>query len=340
MRSILCLFLLMSSSAFASDLTGKFGVGANVGFPIPSFGNAFNDVADPEYSVGIHGRYNFTSHWGIEVGYSRMEFKHSSMKFDNGNVLALYRTAGSNDFTYVVGAGLAATKIKNFSPSNIKLSGLLRAGIEANLTSNLVLGAHVDYQYVSKILGDMPGSRAHVISPVVGVTWYFGASDVKTFVTKAKEEIKEMTAANTDSDKDGVMDSEDKCPNTKPNTKVNGFGCALEEKAEIRVNVEFLPGKSNIRSEYNAQMQELADFMNKYPDLKVEVQGHTDTSGSLALNTKLSQDRANSVMKALVNLGIAKDRLTAKGYGPTQPIADNSTAEGKQKNRRVVVLVK
>lgn len=340
MRSILCLVLMMSSQAFASDLAGKFGIGANIGFPVPSFGNAFNDVADGEYSVGINGRYNFTSNFGLEVGYSRMEFKHSPLKFDNGNVLALYRTAGADDFSFVVGAGLAATKIKNFSPSNIKLSSLLRAGIEANLTENLVLNAHVDYQYVSKMMGDMPGSRAHVISPVVGVTWYFGKDQVAAAVAEVKKEVKHVVASNTDSDNDGVMDSEDKCPNTKTGAKVNGFGCAVEEKAEIRVNVEFLPGKSNVRPEFNEQIKEVADFMKKYTDVKVEVQGHTDTSGSAALNNKLSQARANAVMNAVVISGISKDRLTAKGYGSSKPIADNSTAEGKQKNRRVLVLVK
>lgn len=344
MKSLLCLLSLITTSAFASDLTGKFGIGANVGYPIPVFGNAFNRAADPEFGFGVYGRYNFTSKLGLELGYSRSNFQDTSLRLENINALALYRTAGAEDFTFVLGAGLAATKIKNYNPSNIKLSGLVRAGIEADLASNLVLGLHVDYQYVSKILGDMPGSRAHVVTPAVALTWYFGANEVKTAVvetvTKTKEEVKKVVAENIDSDNDGVVDSEDKCPNTKAGTKVNAYGCAVDEKAEFRINVEFETGKSVIRSEYNSQIEDLANFMKKHPTTKVEVQGHTDTTGSAALNTKISQKRADAVMNALVKHGIAKNRLTAKGYGPAHPIADNSTEEGRQQNRRVVIAVK
>lgn len=340
MKSLLCLLSLISTTAFAGDLTGKFGIGANVGYPIPVFGNAFNRAADAEIGFGVHGRYHFTSNLGVELGYSRSEFQDTSLKFDNINVLALYRTAGADNFSFVLGAGLAATKIKNYHPSNIKLSTLVRAGLEYDLTSSLVLGAHVDYQYVSKILGDMPGSRAHVVAPTVALTWYFGASDVQAAATKVTTEVKKVVAENSDSDNDGVMDSEDKCPNTKPNTQVNGYGCAVEEKAEFRINVEFETGKSTIKPEFNSQVEDLANFMKKFPTTKVEVQGHTDTTGSANLNTKLSQKRAEAVRNAVIKFGVAKDRLTAKGYGPSHPIADNSTEEGKQKNRRVVILVK
>lgn len=340
MKSFLCLLIAVSSSVFASDLTGKFGIGANVGYPIPVFGNAFNSAADAETGLGIYGRYNFSSKLGLEVGFSRSNFEDTSVKFNNLNVLGLYRTHGAENFTFVLGAGLAGTQIKNYSPKSIKLSTLLRAGIEADITSNLVFGAHVDYQYVSKLLGDMPGSRAHVITPTLALTWYFGAAEVRNAVAVVKNEVKEVVAANTDSDNDGVLDSEDKCPSTKPNTKVNGYGCAVEEKAEFTMNVEFQSGKSTIGSQYNSQIEDLANFMKKHAQTKVEVQGHTDTSGSAAINTKLSQKRAEAVMNAVVKMGVAKDRLTAKGYGPSQPIADNSTQEGKQKNRRVVISVK
>ena len=67
----------------------------------------------------------------------------------------------------------------------------------------------------------------------------------------------------------------------------------------------------------------------------VEVQGHTDTTGSAAINRTLSKGRAESVRKYLVGKGVAKGRLTAKGYGPDVPIADNATPEGREQNRRV-----
>ncbi len=74
-------------SASASDLSGKFGAGLSVGYPIPSFGNNFNDAADPEYAAGIHGRYHFTSKFGVELGYLHSKFKDVDTQFDSGNFL-------------------------------------------------------------------------------------------------------------------------------------------------------------------------------------------------------------------------------------------------------------
>ena len=80
--------------------------------------------------------------------------------------------------------------------------------------------------------------------------------------------------------------------------------------------------------------------MNKYPQTKVVIEGHTDSVGSAALNKKLSQKRANSVRDYLIKkLDINKDRLTAKGYGKDKPIASNKTAEGRTTNRRIQAAI-
>jgi OOP family OmpA-OmpF porin len=75
--------------------------------------------------------------------------------------------------------------------------------------------------------------------------------------------------------------------------------------------------------------------MKANPDVKVEIQGHTDSRGSLALNERLSQQRAEAVRDYLIGQGIAAERLTARGYGPHNPIASNETADGRAQNRRV-----
>jgi outer membrane protein OmpA-like peptidoglycan-associated protein len=80
----------------------------------------------------------------------------------------------------------------------------------------------------------------------------------------------------------------------------------------------------------------VADVLQAHVELvRLEVQGHTDSTGSKALNQRLSQARADAVMNALVSRGVEKGRLTAKGYGQDMPIADNTSEEGRQKNRRV-----
>jgi len=140
-----------------------------------------------------------------------------------------------------------------------------------------------------------------------------------------------------DSDKDGVPDYLDKCPGTPIGTPVDKDGCPiLPQKVSIALRVEFDTGKADIKSKYHEEIGKVADFMKKYPTATGTIVGHTDNVGKAEMNQALSQRRAESVMSYLVQkFGIAPDRLSAKGYGLTQPIADNKTAEGRQKNRRV-----
>jgi outer membrane protein OmpA-like peptidoglycan-associated protein len=87
-------------------------------------------------------------------------------------------------------------------------------------------------------------------------------------------------------------------------------------------------------------MEEIADVLQRNPDLKkVEVQGHTDNTGTPEINNKLSQDRADSVRTWLVDHGIAGDRLIAKGYGATRPLAPNVTPANRERNRRVQFVI-
>ncbi|TAF94305.1 MAG: OmpA family protein, partial [Bacteroidetes bacterium] len=76
------------------------------------------------------------------------------------------------------------------------------------------------------------------------------------------------------------------------------------------------------------------------PDVLLDIEGHTDNTGSKALNQRLSQQRAETVKRYLTELGVDAKRMTAKGFGDAQPIADNASAEGRQQNRRVVLTLK
>ncbi|MFI5311137.1 MAG: OmpA family protein [Gemmatimonadales bacterium] len=79
-------------------------------------------------------------------------------------------------------------------------------------------------------------------------------------------------------------------------------------------------------------------YLKEHPDLRVEVQGHTDAKGSDEYNQKLSERRADAVMARLVSQGIATSRITTRGYGKSQPVADNRTEAGRALNRRVVLV--
>lgn len=104
-------------------------------------------------------------------------------------------------------------------------------------------------------------------------------------------------------------------------------------------NIYFETGKAIIKTAFSSDLEKLVRFLKDNPETKLEIQGHTDSTGSLSFNNRLSQQRAESVVKYLVNNNIENHRLSAKGYGPLKPVADNNTEEGRTKNRRVEMKV-
>ena len=104
-------------------------------------------------------------------------------------------------------------------------------------------------------------------------------------------------------------------------------------------NIFFDYDKATLRPESYPELNKLVDLLNKYPEMAIEISGHTDSDGSDEYNLNLSQNRANSCRQYVVDQGVSEDRITSKGYGETQPIASNDTEEGKQTNRRVQFTV-
>jgi len=166
-----------------------------------------------------------------------------------------------------------------------------------------------------------------------------------------------------DSDGDGVVDYLDKCPGTPAGAKVDAVGCeikapapapvpiapvpapsvmeqAIVEKGRATLDIKFKTGKADIQPQYHAELAKFADIMKRHPDLNVTIEGHTDSVGDAAYNQKLSQRRADSVSRYLsTKLGVDAKRLSSKGFGESKPIADNKTAAGRLKNRRVEAAV-
>lgn len=101
------------------------------------------------------------------------------------------------------------------------------------------------------------------------------------------------------------------------------------------IDVEFDTNKSDIKPQYHGELKKVADFLAEFPKAKGVIEGHTDSVGDKASNMKLSQRRADSVRSYLIKLGVAPERLEAKGYGPNKPRATNKTAAGKAQNRRI-----
>jgi outer membrane protein OmpA-like peptidoglycan-associated protein len=137
-----------------------------------------------------------------------------------------------------------------------------------------------------------------------------------------------------DTDGDGIIDKADQCPDTPAGDRVDNKGCSLPKVLNL-MGVNFDNDKDTLRPEAAAILDDAVATLKRYPGLKVEIAGHTDSASNDAHNLDLSQRRANAVMKYFVDKGVAADRMSAKGYGEAQPIADNATKDGRFKNRRV-----
>jgi OOP family OmpA-OmpF porin len=118
------------------------------------------------------------------------------------------------------------------------------------------------------------------------------------------------------------------------------FQSGLRASGHVEIpGIYFDTGKSVLKSESDASVAEIAKLLKADPALQVYVVGHTDNVASLDLNTKLSQDRAEAVLQALVaKHGIAANRLISRGVGPLAPVASNDSEEGRAKNRRVELV--
>jgi len=145
-----------------------------------------------------------------------------------------------------------------------------------------------------------------------------------------------------DSDGDGVADGIDKCPDTGVNVKVDEFGCPLAKPIteKITLNIKYEAGSVEPDEAAMTTLNELAERLKVYGDIRIEINGFTDALGSSRSNLKLSQNRAEAVRDFLLSKGIAGDRMIARGYGEDEKyFADtNETAEGRQKNRRVEIV--
>ncbi len=146
-----------------------------------------------------------------------------------------------------------------------------------------------------------------------------------------------------DNDKDKVADLEDICPNEAGPAGGDRPGCpkkpslAIVTNKEIKIlqQIHFAYNKSTIRQESYPVVDAVAELLKQHPKIRVEIQGHTDNRGNKRYNQRLSEKRANAVLKALVGRGISTSRLRAQGYGMERPLVPNDTDQNRALNRRV-----
>jgi outer membrane protein OmpA-like peptidoglycan-associated protein/outer membrane protein W len=137
-----------------------------------------------------------------------------------------------------------------------------------------------------------------------------------------------------DSDNDGVCDSDDKCPGTPAGTRVDRVGCPLSQTLKVLFDFD----SAELRPESITELERLVKFMNDVPFATALIEGHTDSVGADAYNLALSDRRAKSVFDYLTSRGVDPARLKSVGKGESEPVAENSTDDGRQQNRRVMLI--
>ena len=234
--------------------------------------------------------------------------------------------------------GLGNTKFDGDNDSLLNVG----AGFKVNLTERLQWRTAMRrYQYLGRDHEDVDYGFDSAL------VFYFGGGNQSRTTARTPTPARTPVAAPSeaapvDSDGDGVPDSRDDCPDTPRNYAVDGRGCPIpvEEVARVELMVNFDFDRSEVKPEYLDEIQEVTDFMEQYPDVVVELEGHTDSVGTEQYNEGLSQRRANAVRQVMLDrFGISAGRVTARGFGEGQPVASNDTAAGRAQNRRVVTVI-
>jgi len=175
--------------------------------------------------------------------------------------------------------------------------------------------------------------------------------DVRDSCPDVKEDVDAYNDADgcpdLDNDRDGIVDSLDQCPNVPEtfNNLRDDDGCPDTVKREstlpqqqILQGIQYRNNGPELTFSSLQYIEPVIRQMKQFPELEIEVHGHTDTLGDYSKNMKLSQMRAEAVRQYLISKGVEAKRIRAVGFGPTMPVADNRTAIGRTKNRRIEII--
>ncbi len=283
----------------------------------------------------------FDDNWATELSYTRDDANDKLFASSDAEVtllnLGLLYYGGSyigkpNRVRPYAAFGVGALNLgPSNSAHNLNDDYTMNAGVGLRWMITERFGARAD---VRVVYGMDENTSDTVLT--AGLNYYFGAVSKTVPVVAA-------VAQPVDTDGDGVVDDMDRCPNTEQGRSVDATGCPLPvtRVASIELDVNFANDAAVVEAKYLPDLANLAEFMSRFPEVNATIEGHTDATGPAAYNQKLSLRRAQAVVDVLINkYGIAPGRLTARGYGESQPVASNETAEGRARNRRVIASLK
>ncbi len=338
------LFFLFSSGVSAEMKPGAVSVSPFIGGYVFEGNQDFDNAMT--YGLGIG--YNLTKEWGIEAVLNHVDSGYDYFGKRDLNAY-MYRLDGlyhfniTDRFVPYIAAGVGGIDVNpGYLASDHDAMVNYGGGIKYFLTENLALRG--DVRHVVSF-----DSTHHNLLYTAGLTFLFGgdtkaaaAPPAPVMAPAPKPEPKPVPKSvpivvpppkpqPKDTDGDGVYDDMDQCPDTPKLAQVDKRGCWV-----LR-GVMFDFGKSDIKTEGIPVLSEVAVVLKNNPSMRVSIEGHTDDVSSEAWNQKLSERRAQAVMKYLVLAGIEPSRIKAKGFGESVPAATNDTEEGRAVNRRVEI---
>ena len=302
------------------------------------FNNLFDSAIKPELSL----MYSDTDRYEEVVGdvdifrsaingvyeFSKLGLVTPFVKAGAGfESMSDHLVGNHNGFFVDAGAGLKVPLTQQLA---LKLEAIeMQKYDHSNWDNTLVVLGGLNFAFGAKAQPAAPVAAAAVAAPVVAAVVAEKKPEPKPVVVAPAP----VAAAPIDSDKDGVLDPQDKCPNTPAGFKVDADGCPL--KATLHLN--FVTNGHGVDAAGTAKVNDFAGFLKESPAYKASIVGHTDSSASDKYNQKLSEKRAQQVKTMLINQGVAADRLTASGKGESMPVASNKTKQGRAENRRIEV---
>lgn len=302
--------------------------------------NLFHDVHSssnkvaPEIGLG----YRFNDRFGLEGSFSWTSTDVLTNTRLQSADLKEYRLDGYMDLTPWDGS---------FTPYAIAGVSLLQQGFHSSSTNdtrlNLGVGLRKAITPNLSVRGDVRAVRSLDFNKTEGavnlaLTWTFGSvAEPAPVVEPVAEEMvvaEVVEVAILDADNDGIVDASDLCMNTPEGAAVDAVGCE-----QVEAMVLFDLNSAKLRAEDMPIITEVGQFMQRNDAVSIKVVGYTDSTGSMEYNRKLSLKRADAVLQALVSeFGIDASRIEVSAMGADDPAAPNTTLEGREDNRRVVMI--
>ena len=330
----------------------------SIGAGVMNFDSDRNVGSDVLTKFGLGYRFA-DSPLGLEASYSAISAEDdsdNSFDADSAQLDALYHLETMGKLTPYLSAGIGELTTDSAGGKNSDSLFSLGGGVKYALSEALDLradlrGLKTDEADATDIaatlslvfgLGSPSMPAGEMLAPAPSDADADGVTDdVDMCPTTPPAVAVDSSGCALDEDLDGVADSADQCLGTAPGLSVDAAGCPVlaSEIVTFNLDVEFDTNKASIKPGFLDDVQSLAAFLADYPNTEVLLGGHTDSIGSAEYNLALSQKRADAVKRALVVRGVDASRITAKGFGESNPIADNMVASGREQNRRVVAAV-